>query len=533
VDDALTRRQLVGTAGLGAGALILGGVPVDGWARAARSRAAAPPLASGAVFDLGVSAGAPKPRGAILWTRIAGQTGDVRLGLEVARDKDFKNVVERRDVVARADDDHTVRARVEGRKVLAPDTPYWYRFRSGGGSSPVGRFKTLPPPDSRVPITVAYFSCQDWQAGYFGAHRAIAALGDDVDLVVCLGDYIYERNFYDGPRKDTLGANHDGEVETLDEYRAKYRMYKADPDLQAMHAQYAYIPIWDDHEVEDNYTADLPGEETQQVRVPFKQRRANAYRAFADFHPQQFVGSGSTRIYRSFRIGRNVDLFLLDQRQYREDQPCGDSLTTPCPEAETTPRKYLGTEQLGWLKGGLRASGGVWKLVGNQLMIMSLDIVAGAGLSNKDSWDGYGVERKDLLGYIRETGVANVSFLTGDVHTFFAGDVGLNGRGPDSVATEFVGGSVTSLGLPETISATAGGVVPPEILAALSPAVLAQNNPHYRFVDVVNRGFAVLTAGPKELRVEYKGVDARNHATAATSLAKFAVLSGDPRVHRV
>jgi alkaline phosphatase D len=526
MDDVLTRRQLVGSAGVGA--LILGGVPVDAWARAGRRRAAVPPLASGAAFDLGVAAGAPKPRGAILWTRIAGQSGDVRLKLEVAGDPGFKKVVERRDVVATAAADHTVHARVEGRKVLAPDSRYWYRFASAGGSSPVGRFKTLPPPDSQRPITIAYFSCQDWQAGYFGAHRAIAAL-DDVDVVVCLGDYIYEKNFYDGPRKDTLGANHDGEVETLDEYRAKYRMYKADPDLQAMHHAHSFVPIWDDHEVEDNYTADKPGAAASAVRVPFAQRRANAYRVYSEFHPQQFVG-GSTRIYRSFRLGRNVDFFVLDERQYRDDQPCNDSLTTPCPEAETLPRKYLGDTQLAWLKGALRGSGGNWKLVGNELMIMSLDIVANSGFSNKDSWDGYGVERRDLLAYIKQQRIADVSFLTGDVHTFFAGDVGPNGRGPESIATEFVGGSITSLGLPESISSSAGGAVPPAVVAALSPAVLSANNPHYRFVDVERRGFAVLTAGPKELRVDFRSVDAKAHGTTATTIGRFAVERGTPRV---
>ena len=123
-------------------------------------------------------------------------------------------------------------------------------------------------------MKIVFFSCQDWQAGYYAAHRAIAA--EDADLVVCLGDYIYERNFYDGPRKDTLGANRDGEVQTLAEYRDKYRQYKADPDLRAMHAQHAFVGIWDDHEVEDNYAGSNPGEETQQVRRPFLNRKASA-----------------------------------------------------------------------------------------------------------------------------------------------------------------------------------------------------------------------------------------------------------------
>ena len=189
------------------------------------------------------------------------------------------------------------------------------------------------------PVKIVFFSCQDWQAGYYAAHKAIAA--EDADLVVGLGDYIYERNFYDGPRKDTLGANRDGEVQTLDEYRAKYRQYKADPNLRAMHAAHSYVAIWDDHEVEDNYAGASPGEETQQVRVPFLNRKANGYRAFYEYMPfeplygQPEIGSD---LYRRMRVGANVELFLLDERQDRDNQPCGDAFFTPCADAENKPR---------------------------------------------------------------------------------------------------------------------------------------------------------------------------------------------------
>ena len=127
-------------------------------------------------------------------------------------------------------------------------------------------------------------------------YRAIAA--EDADLVVCLGDYIYERNFYDGPRKDTLGANREGEVQTLDEYRSKYRQYKSDPNLRAMHAAHSFVAIWDDHEVEDNYAGDDPDEangsrdqtkvddEPGPRRVPYLRRRKNGYRAFFEAMPR-------------------------------------------------------------------------------------------------------------------------------------------------------------------------------------------------------------------------------------------------------
>ena len=192
--------------------------------------------------------------------------------------------------------------------------------------------------------------------------------------------------------------------------------------------------------------------------MPFLNRKASAYRAFYEYMPfeplygQPEVGSD---LYRRMRVGANVELFLLDERQDRDDQPCDDAFFTPCADAENEPRRFLGNRQKEWLKRRLRASGATWKLIGNQLMIMSLELAQGAQIA-KDSWDGYGVERREILDFVRAKGIGNVSFLTGDIHTFFAGDVGVNGRGPGSVATEFVGGSVTSLGIPELVQGTTG-----------------------------------------------------------------------------
>ena len=211
-----------------------------------------------------------------------GQSGDYKLRVEIARDPSFRKVIPRTTKTVRARKDHCLETRMAG-SFLKPGEEYWYRFETRTGSSPVGRFQTTPAADSREPVKIVFFSCQDWQAGYFAAHKAIAA--EDADLVVCLGDYIYERNFYDGPRKDTLGANRDGEVQTLAEYRSKYRQYKSDPNLRAMHAAHSFVAIWDDHEVEDNYAGSNPGEETQQVRVPFLNRKANGYRAFYEYMP--------------------------------------------------------------------------------------------------------------------------------------------------------------------------------------------------------------------------------------------------------
>jgi alkaline phosphatase D len=506
----------------GAGALILGGVPVGA---GAANRRRTIPFAKGGTFAEGVASGEPSTNAATLWTRLSGLRADRRIELEVARDAEFANVVFRRDMVARLSEAGAVKVRVPARAKLKPGERYFYRFATRAGSSPVGRFQTLRPADSREPVRIAFFSCQDWQSGYYGAHRTIAD-DDSIDYVVCLGDYIYEKNYYEGPREDRTGANGDGVIETRDEYRQKYALYRSDPDLRAMHAAHAFIPIWDDHEVEDNWAAGRPGGQSADRRIPYEQRRFNGLRTFFESMPIRRGARGSFQLYRSVPLGSGIELFLLDQRQYRDDQPCGDTFVIPCPEAETEPRKYLGDAQKAWFKQALEASRANWKLVANQAMIMALDN-GPSSPSNKDQWDGYGVERREILEHVASRGIQDVAFLTGDIHTFFAGEVGTDGRGPESVATEFVGGSISSLGIPESVESVSGA--PPDVVFAAS-----QNyrtiNPHLKFDDQKRRGYGVVEASAGELRVEFRAVDALKRSTTFEPIARFRVGRGDPRV---
>jgi alkaline phosphatase D len=524
VNGPIDRRSFLARTGIGTGALILGGVPV--WAAAPRTPGRQVPFARRGSFPEGVAAGEPSTHSATLWTRLAGYRRDRKLTVEIARDDDFRRVVFRRNVVARASEDGAVKVRIPRRARLRPGERYWYRFETRESDSRVGRFHTLRPPDSREPVRVAFFSCQDWQAGYYGAHATIAEL--DVDLVVSLGDYIYEQNFYEGPRRDMLGANGDGEVQTLDEYRSKYRMYRGDRDLQAMHAAHAFMAAWDDHEVEDNWAGEHPGHATDVRRVPFLQRRANGFRAFYEFMPIRRPSRPGAPLYRALSLGRHADLFLLDERQHRDQQPCGDRFVVPCPEDEAPGRRMLGDVQKDWFKRGLEASRASWRLVANAVMIMSLDAPPGSGV-NRDQWDGYAAERRELLQHVADRGVRDVVFLTGDIHTFFAGDVGVDGRGPESVATEFVGGSVTSLGIPESVAGEFENTVPPDQVQLFTER-LRENNPHIRYDEQDSRGYGVIEARESEALVEFRAVDALQRSTSARTLARFRVARGEPRV---
>ena len=518
----IDRRTFLARTGIGTGALILGGVPV--FANAANTRSSIP-FAKGGTFPEGVMSGEPGTSTATLWTRLAGQTADRRVTMEIARDEGFSRVVLRRDMVARASEAGAVKVRVPARAKLKPGERYFYRFATRNGSSPVGRFQTLRPPDSREPVRIAFFSCQDWQAGYYGAHRTIAD-DDSLDFVVCLGDYMYEKNFYEGPRQDRTGANGDGVVETRDEYRQKYALYRSDADLRAMHAAHPFVPIFDDHEVEDNWAADKGGDAAGNRRVPYEQRRFNGLRTYFESMPIRRPERGAFRIYKSIQLGANAELFLLDQRQYRDDQPCDDQFIVPCPEAETEPRKYLGDAQKQWFKSGLESSKAAWKLVANQAMIMALEN-GPSSPTNKDQWDGYGVERREILEHVASRGIKDVAFLTGDIHTFFAGEVGTDGRGPESVATEFVGGSISSLGIPETVESVSNV---PQDIAIQATQNYRNVNPHLKYDNQRRRGYGVAEATASELRVEFRGVNALQRTTTAEPIGRFRVARATPRV---
>ena len=479
------------------------------------------PAVTSGTFDCGVAAGLPTTTGAVLWTHVAGVDRNARLTLEVARDADFKNVVKRQDVRVAKVRDCTARATVGG---LQPGEEYFYRFASKTVSSPVGRVRTARPADSREPIKVGFFSCQDRQAGYYNAHQALAE--EDLDLVVCLGDYVYEQTFYDGPadRKDATGGKFRPDdpayVVTLDEWRAKYRLYKSDPDLQALHAAHPFVAIWDDHEVEDNYAADKrdPAKSDAQP-FDFQERRRAGYLSFFEYMPRTRLKPVSTQIYGSVPLGLGEVVFL-DQRQYRDLQPCGDQLFVPCPDASAPGRSYLGAAQKQFFKDAVTGSKAQWKLVANQLMIMSLDSAPGVSV-NVDSWDGYAAERLEVLEHFRSRAVQDLLFMTGDIHSFFAGTVHTTGRsGGAPVGTEFVGGSITSLGLEDTV-----GPSTPAFEAGIPVT-----NPHIGYAALTPRGYGVVELTPQQAKVRFMTSDALVKGAPTRQLAAFTVDAGSTEV---
>ena len=469
-------------------------------------------------FTLGVASGDPLPQSVILWTRLAldpaaadgqgGMPGDVVVRWEVSDDDAFDMLVAMGDATASAALGHSVHVDVGG---LEPDRRYHYRFRSGSEhTSAIGRTRTAPAEDAEVgELRLAVASCQEFQAGHYVAHRSIAA--DDLDLVVFLGDYIYES----GGRDDALRPIPGGKCITLADYRNRYAHYKADADLQAAHASCPWVVTWDDHELENNYAA--LASQLGVGRDEFAIQRAAAYQAFYEHLPLRLdpPTGPDWPIHRTLGWGRLAQLFVLDGRQYRDDQPCGSPSdtfvdSTAC-DIDAEDRTMLGAEQERWLTDGLRAADQTWKVLAQQTVMSSL--VIGDLVLNVDQWDGYPRARRRLLDQIAADGISDVVVLTGDIHAAGAGVLSTDGSsGPATpVAIELVTTSISSRGLSET-----AGIDP----TTLDPAIFGID-----YAELIHRGYARCTVTPDRWSTEFVIVADVTDPASSTSVA--ATVSAD------
>ncbi|MFO1079261.1 MAG: alkaline phosphatase D family protein [Reyranellaceae bacterium] len=470
-------------------------------------------------FSLGVASGAPRPDGVVLWTRLAPQPLDgggmpdetVTVDWQIAEDDSFSRVAARGEAQAEPALGHSVHVEVRG---LAPGRPYWYRFRAGNAASPIGRTRTAPAADARPDrLRFAFASCQQYEQGYYGAWRDMARR--DLDLVVHLGDYIYESS-WGSPLVRRHGA---GIPTTLAEFRTRYALYKSDRDLQAAHAAFPFLAIWDDHEVADDYADDR----TYTVRDPgrFLAIRAAAYQAWWEHLPLPLSmrpRGPSATIYDAWRFGDLLELLLLDDRQYRSQPACVNGgrpgIVRDCAERSLEERTMLGAAQEAWLDERLRRASGRWTLVGQQTLMAELQRAGSDGPRYwMDGWDGYPNARRRLLEAIERHRPANPVVIGGDRHAYFVADLALADGRP--LASEFVGTSITSQGPTEK---------------ALQEAVRA--NPHIKYARGDRRGFATVELTRAQCSVGFEAVDdVKVETSPVHRLASFVVENGRPGAH--
>jgi len=492
-ERSVARRSILvaGAAGVGAAALS-GALPGVVLARPARA-----PL--GDPFTLGVASGDPAPDGFVIWTRLApypladdGMGGmpsrSYEVAWEVAEDDRFARVARRGTAVARPDGGHAVHVELGG---LRPAREYFYRFSVEGHLSPSGRTRTAPNLGVLgAPLTMCFASCSQYEHGYFTAYRRLAEEGPD--LILHLGDYQYEYTARDyvapgGNVRDAAGP----ETETLANYRQRHAQYKTDQDLQAAHAAAPWLVVWDDHEVDNNWADEIP----ENPQPNFLARRAAAFQAYYENMPlrRTSVPRGiDLLLYRRVQWGRITTFHMMDTRQYRDDQPCGDDFNSDCPERIEPTRSITGAEQEAWLLDGLRRSTARWDVLGQQVFFSQVDFTPGAGRGfNPDAWDGYVGNRDRVVAGLREA--RNAVVLTGDVHAHWAAEVRERFDDPSSptVGTELVTTSITAGG--------DGSEVRPN-----TPATLAEN-PHVKFYNN-RRGYVTTRFTAQEMRADFRVV---------------------------
>jgi alkaline phosphatase D len=372
-------------------------------------------------------------------------------------------------------------------------------------------------------LRFAFASCSHWELGYFSAYRHMAA--EHPDLVLFLGDYIYE---YTVPptHADRIVRPHDGPIATdLAGYRNRHALYKTDPDLQALHAAAACLVTWDDHEVENDYA----NQWSQEIAVSpedFLRRRAAAYQAYYEHMPlraRALPGAQAMRLHHRARFGDLASFTVLDGRQYRSKQPCelptsrrGHVAPDSCTERAEPARTLLGKEQEQWLFDGFTQADALWNVVPQNQLFAQLRQKSQAGVVGHwtEGWDGYPATRQRILDAMVQTRLRNPVFLGGDIHSFWTTDLKADFNNPSSptIATEFVGTSITSDGPPY------------ERFLELLP-----ENPHVRFFDSRRRGYVAVDLTRERMETRFQVISDRRDAKATLStLKRFVVESGKP-----
>jgi alkaline phosphatase D len=469
------------------------------------------PALPGDPFGLGVASGDPAADSVVLWARLApnpladdgrgGMPGEpIDVTWEVAADDRFTKVASRGVATADVDAGHSMHV-IAG--TLDPATEYFYRFSVGEWTSPIGRTRRLPAPDDEPErFALAIANCQMLDVGRDAAYRHMRQ--EDIDLVVHLGDYIYE---YPGPR---ALPNHI--PASLADFRLRYASYRSDTDLQAAHAALPFVCTWDDHEVFNNYMGDnaldrRPPEEVRAIR-------AAAYRAWWEFLPSRLPApeGADVPVYRYADLGALARLYLLDTRQQADIPPCRDGGATEdvgdCPARRDEDRSLLGAEQEQWFADATSESRGAWNIVGNPVVLSGIDAGTDTSAYYLDCWDGYPQARTRFLDAL--AGVDNPVVLTGDYHAGMVLDVQQQPfeRDSDVIATEFLSPPISSVLFSADVTAR-------------TPQLRQQINAH---------GYLTVAIQPDQLTATFRVLDdVTNADSAIRTEATWRVDPGTPR----
>jgi len=477
-------------------------------------------------FSLGVASGDPLPDGVVLWTRLCPEPltpnggmppEDVQVNWQVSTNEAMTQIVRKGMVTAPADWAHSVHVEVDG---LESDRVYWYQFKHGTETSPVGRTRTAPREDVLLDqFRFAFASCQHYEDGYFNAYQKMSQ--EDLRLVIHLGDYIYEGA--SRKKNKTRPREHAGpRLAELQDFRIRHAQYKLDPHLQATHAAFPWLVTWDDHETENNYAGFIPQKGKTSIEA-FPQLRANAYKAYYEHMPlrRTAVPQGpNMQLYRNVVFGQLVQFSVLDTRQYRSDQPCNDGIHSPCEEVFNPRSTMLGETQEAWLQQKLVSSSSQWNVLAQQVPIARINYHRPESteelLISMDKWAGCDAARRRLMKFFDESRITNPVVLTGDVHSNWVNDLRLDydDVNAPTIGTEFVGTSISSAG--------DGPRIPKDSAHVLS------RNPAVKFYNR-ERGYVRCEVTPQQWRSDYQVVEIVSQPNQpCVTRASYVVENGRP-----
>ncbi|MGB0906372.1 MAG: alkaline phosphatase D family protein [Maricaulaceae bacterium] len=479
------------------------------------------PLHVNYLFTLGVASGDPLSDGFVIWTRLASNpelaNGGIDMPIDVtwqvALDESFTKIVQKGRVKAVKEWAHSVHVEVSG---LEPLRPYFYRFIADGQDSPVGRAKTAPRFGAQADkLRFAFASCQHYEQGFFNAYHDLVA--QDPDLVVHLGDYIYEASW--GPQVRRQATT---EAITLSDYRQLHAQYKTDKALQAAHAHAPWLFIWDDHEVVNDYAGD--NDENYMPPAQVRARRAAAYQAYYEHMPVRLRSrprGAHMRFYDYFYYGNLMTMALTDGRQYRDDQACqtpedGGGQMATCPELQDPTRSMFGPEQERWLMNSLARTGATWEVIAQPTLFSKLFQKNREGEfgSWNDGWDGYPATRAMILGAVAQRNPKNFVSIGGDMHSWWQADLKADYFDPESatIGTEFVATSITA-----------------HSYAYNRFTSMLPDNPHIHFFDDRKRGYGLVDVTQDQWTVTLREMDnVYSPEGTATTRDTYVIESGKP-----
>lgn len=469
------------------------------------------------VFPEGVIAGDPMPDGAVIWTRVAAAAGINRALWQVSKGEGFEEIARSGEVEVSAEANFTVKAAVDA---LDSDSWYFYRFLVGKSASRVGRLRTAPV-DYSARVRFGFGSCQQL-SGVYAAHRAIAQDGD-LDFFVHLGDYIY--------------VNDEADL-TLEDYRNRWRTFKAQPLLQDMQARVPLVAMWDDGEFYNGID-----------RTGAPERLLAAKTAWFENMPVIAPDSDPLRAYRRLGWSSLADVFMIDVRAYRD--PAIDPYDTNDPaalEMFDARRSTLGAQQRDWLLAALSESSAAqrgWRIIGNPYNLAMWRLVdtdtewprAEGSLANSgvyapnEAWDDYQAERRTLLEYISTNNIDNVLSCSAHTHIFFANELLIDPDDPSAepVAFDFTAGSLTAD--PDLLGGLEGTQRAAKVAGFREQEAKAmKTNPWMKFGDLVDQGYGVVELTPERAKIEFWFVDPFDESEPARLGARFVVEAGSHRM---